>query len=256
MDFGMVGRLTPEMKDHFATFVIAMMRQNTDEVIKAITSMGMVPDTIDLQRFREDVDHLREKYYDVPFSQISLGQAVNDLFAVSFRHSIRIPADLTLLGKAMLTMEGVVAKLDPELSIIKVAEPFGMQLLKKRYHPKNISEKMWNNVSEYGELLTDLPKNIKELTTILKKGKMRLEISVPEIDTLLTRLSRISNQLSFSIVLLSFSIIMVGLIIGSSLAMQPSSTLLWTIPAIEIGFGIAAIMFIWLLYSIFKSGRF
>lgn len=256
MDFGMVGRLTSEMKDHFETFVIAMMRQNTDGVIKAITSMGMVPDDIDMSLFRADVDYLREKYYDVPFSQISLGQAVNDLFAVAFRHRIRIPADLTLLGKAMLTMEGVVARLDPDLSIVKVAEPFGVQLLKERYHPKNVTGKVWNHFTEYGNILTDLPKNIKEFTSTLKKGKMRMEISIPEIDLLVKRLNRMSNQLSFSIVLLSFSIIMVGLIVGSALVMQPSASLLWRIPAIEIGFGIATIMFLWLLFSIFRSGRF
>jgi ubiquinone biosynthesis protein len=47
---------------------------------------------------------------------------------------------------------------------------------------------------------------------------------------------------------------MVGIIIGSSMGRQ--STLLWKIPAIEIGFGVATLMFLWLLYSIFKSGRF
>ncbi len=62
------------------------------------------------------------------------------------------------------------------------------------------------------------------------------------------------NRISFSIVLLAFSVIMVGLIVGSSLSRRP--TLLWDIPAIEIGFLIAALMFICLLLSIFRSGRF
>jgi ubiquinone biosynthesis protein len=43
MDFGIVGRLTPEMKNHVASFVIAMMNQSTDEVVRTITSMGLVP---------------------------------------------------------------------------------------------------------------------------------------------------------------------------------------------------------------------
>jgi ubiquinone biosynthesis protein len=254
MDFGMVGRLTPEMKYHFASLVIAMMRQSTDGVIKAITQMGLVPDDVNMQKLRSDVDELKEKYYDVPLSEISLGEAVSDLFSVAYQHHIKIPADLTLLGKTLLTIEGTVEQLDPELSIIQVAEPFGHKLLKERYHPKKVVEKAINHLFEYGEIISELPKHIQELTSIIKKGKIRMEFTIPELDLFLTKLDRISNRLSFSIVLLAFSIIMVGFIIGSALGRQ--STLLWNIPAIEIGFGVAILMFLWLLYSIFKSGKF
>lgn len=254
LDFGMTGRLTPGMKYHFSSLVIALMRQSTDGVIKAIFRMGLVPDDVNLAHLRDDVEQLREKYYGVPLSQISLGEAVNDLFRVAFRHSIRIPADLTLLGKTLLTVEGVVEKLDPDFNILDIAEPFGRQLLKERLHPKSLAETVWKRVSDYGELLADLPKHMKEATSLIKRGRLRLEIDIPGLDLFLKKLDRISNRLSFSIVLLAFSIIMVGIIIGSSLGRQ--STLLWRIPAIEIGFVVATLMFLWLLYSIFKSGRF
>jgi ubiquinone biosynthesis protein len=200
------------------------------------------------------VEQLREKYYHVSLSKISLGEAVNDLFRVAFRHSIRLPRDLTLLGKTLLTVEGMVEKLDPGFRILDIAEPFGRQLLKERWQPKNVAEVVWKRVSDYGEMLIDFPKNMKELTSLIKQGKLHLEIDVPKLDHFLKKLDQISNRLSFSIVLLSFSIIMVGIIIGSSMGRQ--STLLWKIPAIEIGFGVATLMFVWLLYSIFKSGRF
>ncbi|BCJ85173.1 ABC1 kinase family protein [Effusibacillus dendaii] len=254
LDFGMVGRLTSDMKYHFASLVIALMRQSTDGVIHAILRMGLVPDDVNMVRLRNDVDQLKDKYYGVPLSQVSLGEAVNDLFTVAFRHRIRIPADLTLLGKTLLTIEGIVETLDPELSILDLAQPFGRKLLMDRIHPRSIAEIVWKNVSEYGEFLFEFPQQMKQLTSLIKSGRLHLEIDLPKIDLLLTKLDRISNRLSFSIVLLAFSIIMVGVIIGSSLGRQ--TTLLWKIPAIEIGFVVATLMFLWLLYSIFKSGRF
>lgn len=154
----------------------------------------------------------------------------------------------------MLTVEGMVEKLDPDFRILDIAEPFGRRLLKERLRPKNIAEMVWKHVSDYGEMLIDFPKNMKEFASLIKQGKLHFEIDIPELDHFLKKLDQISNRLSFSIVLLSFSIIMVGIIIGSSMGRQ--STLLWKIPAIEIGFGVAALMFVWLLYSIFKSGRF
>jgi ubiquinone biosynthesis protein len=254
LDFGMVGRLTPEMRYHVSSLVIALMRQSTDGVIHSIGAMGLIPDDVNLMQLRADVDRIREKYYSVPLSQISLGEAVNDLFRLAFQHSIRIPTDLSLLGKTLLTVEGVVENLDPEFSILDIAEPFGRRLLKDRYHPKNVAEMVWKHVSDYGELILDFPKQMKEFTSMVKRGKLRMEIGIPELDLFLKKLDQISNRLSFSIVLLSFSIIMVGIIIGSSMSRQ--STLLWKFPAIEMGFVVATLMFFWLLYSIFKSGRF
>lgn len=254
LDFGLVGRLTPELKNHVASLVIALMQRNSAGIIKAITRMGLVPDDVNMVKLRSDVDQLREKYYDVPLSQISLGESVNDLFFVARQHKIRMPVDLTLLGKTLLIMEGLAQKLDPNLSIITIAEPFGHKLLRERYDPRKVAATVWHEFDEYKELLINLPKGIDELTHLVKMGKLHLEFMIPELDQFLTKLDRISNRISFSIVLLSFSIIMMGLIIGSSLVRQ--STLLWNMPAIEIGFGLASLLFIWLLYAIFKSGRF
>ncbi len=253
IDFGMVGQLTPEMKYHFSSLVIALMRQSTDGVIKALLRMGLVSDDVNMAQLRGDVEQLRVKYYSVPLSRIRLGEAVNELLRTAFRHSIRIPTYLTVLGKTLLTVEGVVEKLDPDFSIFDIAEPFGRHLLRERLHPRSVAETVRKRVSDYGELLADIPKQAKEIAGLIKQGKLRLEIGFPELDLVLKKLDRISNRLSFSIVLLSFSIIMAGVIIGSSLGRQ--STLLWKIPAIEIGFGMATLMFLWLLYSIFKSGR-
>ncbi|MFJ5622365.1 ABC1 kinase family protein [Peribacillus loiseleuriae] len=254
MDFGMVGRLTPDMKYQLASLVISLKRGDTLGIIKAISKMGILSDQINMAVLRADVDELKEKYYHLPLSQISLGEAVNDLFTISFHHQIQIPADMTMLGKALLTVERVVADLDPDFNMMHAAEPFGQRLLLDRYHPKKIVKNTWSKFIEYTEIVTELPKNIKEFSDTLKKGKFRLEITMPDIHLFLEKLDRISNRLSFSIVLLAFSIIMVGLIVGSSIGGQ--ATLLWRLPAIEIGFGIALVMLIWLLYSIFKSGKF
>ncbi len=255
MDFGIVGRLSPEMRYHVASFVIAMMKQNTDEVIQTIKHMGLVPETVNHERLRADVDQLREKYSTIPFSNMRIGRAVNDLFTVAFRHRIKLPTDLTILGKTLLTIEGVVERLAPDLSIIKIAEPFGTQLIKERYHPKHVVEKIWGQVNEYGEILNELPKTVKEITTIVKQGKMKIELTTPELDLFMKRMNKISNRLSFSMILLSLCILIAGMIIGTAIAGKPPA-ILSKIPAVEIGFIIVITMFLWLLFSIFKSGKF
>jgi ubiquinone biosynthesis protein len=104
-------------------------------------------------------------------------------------------------------------------------------------------------------ILQEFPKTIKDFTSVMKKGKMQIEITTPEIEPVLKKLNKISNRLSFSIVLLSFSIILVGIIIGASLSGQ-TYILLQRLPVMEIGFGIATAMFLLLLYSILNQEDF
>ncbi|MBB6696108.1 AarF/ABC1/UbiB kinase family protein [Cohnella xylanilytica] len=254
LDFGMVGKLAPETKVHFVSLVIALRGQNTDGIIRAVGRLGLIPDDADRKALRTDVDELRELYYQVPLSEINLGDSIRRLFALAQRHNIRIPSDMTLLGKTLMTTEGVVSALDPTFSILKVAEPFGRQLLLDRVNPVKIASELGKKLPEYAEWLAEAPGKLRELLAMAKQGKIKLELSIPEREAFLKKLDRIGNRLSFSIVLLSFSILMVGLIIGSSISHQNS--MLWRIPAIEIGFSVAGLMFVWLIYSIFRSGRF
>lgn len=254
IDFGMVGQLNGEMKEYLAELIIALMQHRTSGMLRAITRLCLISDRTDMDALRRDLDRLRDRYYDVPFSEVSLGQSLHDLFAVAKKHRIVFPPDLILLAKALLTLEGIVERLDPTLSILDMAEPFGVKLLKEKYGLRRIQKKVVGGALDLVQAVSDLPMQANRLTSLLSRGKIKAEMELRDLEHVLHKLDQISNRLSFSIVLLAFSIIMVGLIVGSSLSRKP--TLLWDIPAIEIGFLIAALMFIWLLLSIFRSGRF
>lgn len=253
LDFGMVGRLGPEKKHHLASLVIGLMHQDAEELVKTIFRMGIVPAEVNRAQFRDDVDLLREKYYGVPLSQISLGDAINQMFATAQKHKIKMPADLALVGKTLLTMEGIVERLDPQLSILTVAEPFGKQLFRERLHPKNLAQEVRRTINAVSELFIQLPHYVQELGSVAGRGRLHLEVSVSEMDRILIKLDRISNRLSFSVILLAFSMIMASIIVSFNLAGHSSQ--LWRIPVIEIGFAIAVTMFIWLLYAIIRSGK-
>ncbi|WP_379156958.1 ABC1 kinase family protein [Paenibacillus sp. sgz5001063] len=254
IDFGMVGRLSEEMKDNLSALVIALMRKNTDSMVRAILRLGVIPEEADRMALHDDMDRLREAYYDIPFNQVSIGKALNELFGIARKHRLVIPPDLAMLGKTMLTLEGVVGNLDPAFSIVQMAEPFGRRLVRQRFSGSRLQRKILSGVADLAESLVELPAQARQLSALISKGKLKVEIGLPELKGIEQKLSRVGNRLSFSIVLLAFSIIMAGLIVASSLRGEPS--MLWDFPIVEIGSVIAALMILWLLYSIFKSGRF
>ncbi|WP_338448002.1 AarF/ABC1/UbiB kinase family protein [Niallia oryzisoli] len=253
LDFGMVGRLSDETKYHFASLVINLQRKNTKGLLKAISAMGIHSEETDLTSLYNEIDEFVMKYSDVPLSKLSIGTALNDLLTIIHLHHIQIPSDLTVLGKTLLIIEGVVKDLDPDLSIMDTVKPFGEKLIRHRFEPKKVIQGTLNELVENLQLLSKVPKSLKDLTATVQKGKLHFEVSVPEFKQFLLRLDKISNRLAFSIILLSFSILMVGLIIGGAIAGQRN--LIWEFPAIEIGSIVATLMFLFILYAILKSGR-
>ncbi|TWH51690.1 AarF/ABC1/UbiB kinase family protein [Sporomusa sp. KB1] len=253
LDFGMVGRLGSEMKNSLSSLLLGLKRNNTDDLMKAILRIGIVSPEVNLRQLRDDVELFKDTYYGLPLSKISIGKAITNFFRIAQKHSIRVPSDLVLVGKALLTVEGVVKKLDPALSLIDIVEPFGEKLLLERMHPRTIAESVWKTATDFGDFFNDIPRNAKELSRVINHGRLHLDVSFSETELFLKHLAQISNRISVSIMLLAFSILMGSIIISFSLMGQAS--LLWNFPIVEIGFFIAILMFVWVLYGIIRSGK-
>ena len=254
LDFGMIGRLTSDLKTNFGSLLISLMKKDASGVVKAIVKMGVVPADVSMKQLNREAEIMRDKYYDVPLSKLNFSDAVNDLFSISNKYKIRLPQDFTILAKTLLTLEGVVSKLDPDFSIMDVAEQFGKSLLFDRYNPKNVIENQIDDAQQIALELRDVTANVHQFSKGLKNSNLPIEIDLKGRTQFSKHLDRVINRLSFSIVLLAFSIIMVGLIVGSALLGEGS--IIFRIPIIEIAAIFAAGMFIWLMWSIVKSGRF
>ncbi|MCL6632245.1 MAG: AarF/ABC1/UbiB kinase family protein [Alicyclobacillus herbarius] len=254
LDFGMVGRLSPEMRVHLTSLVIALMRRNTDAIVRALTRMGVIPADVDMRKVRRDIDELREKYYDVPLSEVSLGDSVKDIFTVAYKHKIEIPPDLTLVGKTLLTIEGVVENLDPGFRIMDIAEPFGRRLLLERVSPARAAERLFRGVELLSDTALQLPRLLQDVLQQARRGPLEFNLKLPELEQTLRKLDRIGNRLSFSLILLSFSILMAGWMVASSLT-NPKLPLMG-VPATDVGLILIFAMLAWLIWAIFRSGRF
>lgn len=253
LDFGMVGQLSNDLKYYFSSLIISLQSGDTDGMINTFNEWGLLDYVPNMGALRRDIDSLQLKYYDVPLHHISLGLVMLEVFTIAYKHRIEIPSDIAVLGKAILTLETILENLDPELSIMHAVEPYGKKLMLKRYHPFNIARKSWRRLVENVTIFAELPRDIKDISTAMKRGKLQFDINIFEIQYILNKLDRIANRISFSVILLAFSILMMGLIIGASIVGE--TTMLWQLPVIEIGFVIATLMFLFMVFVIIRSGR-
>ncbi len=250
----MIGRLTSDLKNNFGSLLISLMRKDSSGIVKAIVKMGVVPSDVSMRDLNREAEIMRDKYYDVPLAKLNFSEAVNDLFGISNKYKIKLPQDFTILAKTLLTLESVVSQLDPDFSIMDVAEPFGKALMLERYNPKNLLNFQIDEVQQLANELREVTENVHTFSKGLKNQNLPIEIDVKGRSQFSKHLDRVINRLSFSIVLLAFSIVMVGLIVGSAILGEGS--IIFRIPIIEIAAIFAMGMFAWLLWSIVKSGRF
>src|SRR5699024_5993455 len=122
-----------------------------------------------------------------------------------------------------------------------------------RFHPKRLLKRAVARSLDVFEILRALPKDIQDMTKTVQKCRLKFNINVENAPSFLPRLDRSSDRLAFNVVLVSYSILMVGLIIGSAIA--GVSNLLFKLLLIELGGIVALIMFLFMLFSIFRSGR-
>lgn len=257
LDFGLVGYLSRERKETFLRLILAVHRHQTDVLVQGLKELGAATVPLQESELRRDIELLLDKYYGLPLARIHLGQAIRELMDVAFRHHLRLPADFTLLAKTLLTLEGVITGLDPKLSLLQIMEPIARNYLRERLAPRHLLASAGERLGEYITLAEDLPRLLKNLLEQATGGELKLSWELPELEASLRRLDRISNRLSFSMVLLAFSIIMASLILGSAIIGPAAGarSLLWRLPILELGFLTAGIMVGWLIWAIFRSGR-
>ncbi|MEH7119630.1 AarF/ABC1/UbiB kinase family protein [Neobacillus vireti] len=253
IDLGQIGRLSSRKRYDVTTLMIGLMNEDTDLIVKAMYRLTYVPSSVDDKQFYDDIDRIRKKFSHTPLGELNFGLTINELFSCAHNHQIYIPTDFMMLGKTLITLEGIVSKIDPSLSLLELAKPYGQQLLVERYNPIKFGKRLLNDAEDMTESVIKIPSQIEEVLQKASEGDLKVKISVHELDDIFTKIDRLSNKFSFSLTLLAFSIVVLGLIVGATFG---TNTILTSIHALEIGFIIAFLMFLWIIYSIIKTGRF
>lgn len=255
MDFGLMGYLSDERKKQVVKLVFALVSKDSSKIVRAVLDMGALNKDTNLEKLKRDMDMLISLYYSIPLSKINFGQVLTEMLELAFQHKVKIPTELTIMAKSLITLEGVLKELDPTIRIVEIAEPFAAKLLMHKLKPSNISKEVKDNFEDIFEIVFNIPKKTEEILDKTLKDNMSIKIEHKNLSWVLTYFERLANKLSFSIVLLSFSIVMAGLVISSSIG-RGGSELFWKLPILELAFISSFFMFVWLIVSIFRTGRF
>ena len=251
IDFGQMGRLSLKDREDFTDLVLNLVAGSEQKIVNGVLKVTVQLGEVDRDRLAQDLGNLMDMYLYRPLADLEAGKILQDLLDLVSRHKLSFKPSLYLMMKALSTVEGVGLMLDPKLELISLAKPFMQRIRLARMKPGRIAEELSSTGVSYLALFKELPDEIRSILHQLRSGRMRLEFEHRGLKALGASLDRVSNRISFAIVL-------AALIVGSSLIVLSDIPPRWhNIPVIGLfGFLVAGIMGFWLLLSIIRHGRF
>lgn len=249
IDFGMVGRLTEERREQVVSLLYGMTNHLPTKVAEILEDWS---DNIytDEQLLTIELEAFVDQYSSLALKEFSLAGMMSDLMAILRDHKLILPADLALLVKAYITLDGLGRHLNPEFNTLVFAAPYLQKIMMERYRPEAIARRGWRNLVSVADLLSSLPKDLRKLLRASRKGAFQVDITVRRLDLYV-------NHIDNAISRLTMGIVTAALIIGSSIIMTvKGGPELFGLPAFGfLGYSFATVGGIWLLLSIWKSGQ-
>lgn len=254
MDFGIVGRVSSELKKTMANTFTALISKDFDKLIDQYIDMGLVPENADLyvfkKDFKADIVEFIEPLFGMTLQEINFAEYLDYMTRLAVKYSMKIPSDFLLVNKAMLVLENIGSLLDPDFDFASVAEPYARKIISEKMSPESLRENLKQNIQEIGDFAMLFPRQMKYIVKKVLKDDVHLKLTHIGFDNFVRDMDKSSNRLSFSLIV--SSIILSSAILHAS-GVGPKIFDI-SIPGF-LGFGFASLLGIWLVISIIRSGR-
>jgi len=248
MDFGMVGYLKERDRLDLIRLYVASVDLETDSIVEQLVRMGAAGAAVDRQGLAQDISRLLTKYYNLPLKEIRAREVVGEMTPMAYRHHLRLPPNLWLLGKTLAMLEGVGLQLDPDFDMFAVSEPLVRRMVWRLLLPRRTwGQELLRQGAEWGELVSRLPRSGNLLLEQAERGEL-FQIRLRDADPIMSRLDRLATRLALSVLVAA---LIVSLALLTPLATVGSPLQL----PVTVGFVVATGLGVWLLISILKGGH-
>lgn len=250
LDYGIVGRLDDSLKTFLTDILYAIVNRDMDEIVSLLLFAGDISDDIDIRALKRDLFNFIDGYYEIPLKEIKVGRMLMEFIEVITLYSIRIQPDLMLLIKSLVLIEGMGRSLDPGFNMVEQLRPVITRALRRKYSPLRVSRDINATLFSYLNLARTIPRDLKEIINRVNRNKFKIDLEHRGLDKFTVEFDRSINRLSTSMIL-------AAMIIGSSIIMQTDKgPKFMEFPVLAfMGYSVAALIGLWLVFAIIRSGR-
>ena len=249
LDFGMMGTLSARLREQLADILISVVTKNERKLTRAIISLGGGGHAINEEELESDITELIRLYAFGSLDNFDLGAFLGEISDLLTAYDLKGPRDLYLLAKAMSSIQGVCAEVDPDLNVMAKVTPYAEQLARERMDPKRAIKEISGSAIETTKLMLDLPYVLNDLLTQVKRGEGKVKFEISGLEPLVDTFERITDRISFALIMAAF------LVASALISLSDIPYAVWGIEVDVIFFFIAMAIGIWLLISIARRGK-
>jgi ubiquinone biosynthesis protein len=251
IDFGMAGKLTDDDLSKATRLFIDIVNENVDRLPRDLAALGVKYPKNREDEFAAEIRDLYYRYYGASLREIDPIQVIREVFAVIFRLRLELPARFVMLDRAIATLGSVGLEIYPDFNVFEVAKPYARELLLERFTPRRLATRGRQMGTDYARMLMDAPYQISDILEEIRDGQVEIGFRHEGLDVLFDRLDKVFNRLTVAIVA-------VGGVVGSALIglfAEEGPTIIGLHFLSVIGFTLSALLSIWIVLGVIRSGR-
>ncbi len=213
IDLGMVGHIAPQLQENLLQLLLAASTGRGDDAAAMAIKISELKGDFSESTFRQRVAGLVSEHQGSQMDQLQVGRVVLEITQIAADNGLRVPAELTLLSKALLNLDLVGQTLDPNFdpnaSIRRNAEKILRQRVWKAFSPMSL----FGSLLEMKDLLARLPSRLNRILDAIMHNELKIKVETIDEDVIIQGLQKIANRITMGLVL-------AALIVGAALLMR------------------------------------
>lgn len=191
IDFGKVGRLTPEGRRRVADIFVAITRSDGQRLADRLIEIAAPSHPVDREQIAREIERMLELYVDVSLEHVRFGDAIGEMLQLVRRHGLRLPGTLVLFFKALAMCEGMLLAIDPDSSFADYLQPMFGKLIYQALAGPQLPGRLRDSAIDAGELLIELPRKIDRVLGEVERGNLRIWTRIEDVEPLMKRLEHL-----------------------------------------------------------------
>jgi ubiquinone biosynthesis protein len=164
LDFGIVGSLDSELEGKLFQLFSSLVNGDLEGTSLALIELHIGKNEVDERVLREGISSVLGPYYNTSLKKMNFEEIFYGGIEVARSSGIKLPAQIVLFGKSLVTLEGFCRELDPNFNVVQNAKPYVNKLIKERLSAKALlSEGKKQGYAFYQEAVK-LPKTMRQVT--------------------------------------------------------------------------------------------
>ena len=239
IDYGATARLSYGMRETLVVLVLSIGMNDAGAVARLLYRVGIPEERVNLNELRDACGELMEENLRdrEAFAAQNAAALLQDLFALAARFRVRVPSSYALIGRAAMTVEGILRQLDPGFTVIERAKPMLRRLLEEQFSVQQLGGSTVRGLLRTRDVLRELPNTVTQLTSDLEYGKLRLQVENPQ-------LGQIARNIDTLGVVVFMGLVASGLVTGSLFVLARYDWRLFGYPMVPlVGLYVASMLF-------------